>query len=353
MRIYRRLVESEAEYILSRQDASGDPRTDGFIFIRADEMVPYFANQAATALALTKHRRWLPAVTRYLLWYFRHLNWPDDLGLYGTTYDYKRVDGKWQRDLAPRIGNQPHEYDSVDSYAATCLTLLRAYLAADGDPALLQAHGEEIQAISELLVQMIDPADGLSIAKPTYPVKFLMDNCEVNRGLRDASWLFRVLFKQARRATRFARLAAANRAGILTALADGSAFSIYKAGQVFGKVTWSKWYPDAVSQLFPVIHGVIDRRDPRARLAYRRLNRHFPRWHSFAARHESDFPWALVAYAATVMGKTADFERYRESAERVYIDAGHPWRWQVVEAAWFLLACLRMDHLASGWGAYP
>jgi hypothetical protein len=67
----------------------------------------------------------------------------------------------------------------IDAYAATVLTLLRAYVAADGDTQLPMMHANQSEAISGLMVNMMDPADGLTIAKPTYPVKYLMDNCEV------------------------------------------------------------------------------------------------------------------------------------------------------------------------------
>jgi hypothetical protein len=353
MRSYRRLVDLEADYIVSRQQLSADPLTEGFIFLVDDSMVPYFANQAATALSLTKDSNRLPPVTRYLQWYFRNLNWPDQLGLYGTVYDYRREGGEWKPDLTIRVGTHKHYYDSVDAYAATFFTLLRAYVAADGDTQLLKKHVHQIEAISGLMVQMMDPSDGLTIAKPTYPVKYLMDNCEVYKGLQDAAWLFRVVFQNPHKADHFAQLATKNRKGILTALFSGSDFFIYKAGKQRGKVTWKKWYPDAVAQLFPAIFGVIDPNDARAERAYERLNHYFPRWHTFTSVHTKDFPWALVAYAATLMGKTEDYERFRASAESVYILPGHPWPWQAVEAAWFLMASLRMDYLAAGWRGYP
>jgi hypothetical protein len=353
MRSYRQLVDVEAEYIMSRQQAVADPLADGFIFHADQSIVPYFANQAATALALTKESNRLAAVARYLHWYFRNLNWPDELGLYGTTYDYRQVGGQWQPDLTIRAGTHPHYYDSVDAYAATFLTLLRAYVAADGGTQLLMRHANQIEAISGLMVNMMDPADGLAIAKPTYPVKYLMDNCEVYKGLQDAAWLFRVVFQDPTKADYFAQMASLNRKGILTDLFNGLHFAVYKTGKQRGAVNWSKWYPDAVSQLFPAIFGVIDPNDDRAGQAYQRLNRQFPRWHTFSSVHTKESPWALIAYAATLMENTDDFERYRASVEPVYIHSGNPWPWHVAEAAWFLMASLRMDHLAAGWRGYP
>lgn len=353
MRSYRQLVDVEAEYIASRQQSGADPLADGYIFHADQSIVPYFANQAATALALTKDSKWLPAVARYMDWYFRNLNWPDALGLYGTIYDYRQVGGHWQPDLTIRVANHPHYYDSVDAYAATFLTLLRAYVAADGDTQPLMRHAKQIEAISGLMINMMDSADGLTIAKPTYPVKYLMDNCEVYKGLEDAAWLFRVVFQDPEKADYFAQMASFNRKGILTSLFNGLNFAVYKAGKQRGAVNWRRWYPDAVSQLFPAIFGVIDPNDARAEQAYQRLNDHFPRWHTFSSVHTKEFPWALIAYAATLMGKTEDFERYRASAEPVYIRSGHPRPWHAVEAAWFLIASLRMDHLAAGWRGYP
>lgn len=353
MRLYRHLVEIEASYILSRQKSAADPLADGFIFHADDAIIPYFATQAATALALTKDPHLLQAVARYLDWYFRNLNWPDALGLYGTVYDYRLVNDRWQPDLTPRAGDLPHYYDSVDAYAAAFLTLLRAYVAADGETRLLLENAPQIEAIGELIVQMIDPSDGLAIAMPTYPVKFLMDNCEVYKGLEDAAWLFRTLFQDQAKADLFERMAAFNRQGILSSLVTGSDFAVYKSWIRRGPVNWTNGYPDAFSQLFPAIYGVIPPNDERAVRAYRRLNRYLPAWHTFASAQTGEFPWALTAYAAALMGETADFERYRASAEAVYIRPGHPWPWHVGEAAWLLMASLHMDYRAAGWGGYP
>lgn len=353
MQHYRRLVEIEADYITSRQDSSSDERTAGFIFHTADTMVPYFANQAATALALMRDDVRLPVVTRYLGWYFRNLNWPDELGLYGTMYDYRRTDGEWQPDLAVRAGGHKHYYDSADAYAATFLTLLRAYAAAGGDTYLLVRQAPQIEAIAGLMVNLADPSDGLTIAKPTYPVKYLMDNCEVFKGLRDAAWLFHAVLGDPQAAAYYEQVAARTRSGILTSLANGPEFYYYRAGKHRGAVNWTKWYPDVVSQLFPALFGVIAPNDPRAVQAYQRLNHQFPRWHTFSAPHTAQAPWALVAYAATVLGFAEHFERYRTSAEAVYLATGHPGRWNIAESAWFLMACLHTDYLSAGWGGYP
>ncbi len=347
------MVEAEAQYIVSRQTASQDPQTDGFIFHTADAMVPYFATQAATALALTRAPKWLPAVERYMAWHFRHLNWPDELGLYGTTYDYKQVGGAWQPDLAVRTGKSKHYYDSVDSYAATFITLLRAYVASGGDAGRLTAHRRQIEAVAELMIQMMDPADGLTIAKPTYAVKYLMDNCEVYKGLRDAAWLFQEVFADPGNGVRFHEAAERNRQGILTGLADGPDFLMYKVGKKRGRPTWTQWYPDVVAQLFPVIFGVVAPGDPRAERGYARLGEGFPQWHTFGSAHTAHAPWALVAYAGAVLGKVEDVQRYRQSAEAVYISTGRPSPWNVAESAWFLMTNLHMDYSAAGWRGYP
>lgn len=354
MAMYAQLIASEASYIVSTQLRDAGPLMNGAIRLSDDAIVPVFANLAATALALSRAPGSLQSVTDYVRWYLHHLNWPDALGLFGTVYDYEYKDSGWQPKLTapdPKDSTKmvPHYYDSADSYAATFMTLLRAYAYVGGGTALLEQFRHQIEVIAGVMISLMDQSDSLTITKPNYPVKFLMDNCEVNRGLLDAAWLFLHVFHDADKAEYFQRWARANREGILGSLGNDMEFYVSKDAGGRSAVNWKTWYADVTSQLFPVIFGVIPAADPRARHAYANMTCHHPSWHTFDKNPYPEFPWALVSYAAARMGEFHDMDKFKQSAEKVFIQAGHPWGWNAAEAGWLMLACRRADFVGAGW----
>ena len=54
----------------------------------------------------------------------------------------------------------------------------------------------QLDAIGNVIVQTQN-SDGLTWAKPDYQIKYLMDNCEAYRGLRDLASLFGAAFNDA------------------------------------------------------------------------------------------------------------------------------------------------------------
>ena len=206
-------------------------------------------------------------VRAYLEWYLARLNYPDRHGLTGTIDDYL-IDPAGEE--SPTGG-----YDSVDSYAATFLVLLRAYLARTGDRALLERHGERIRDVAWLLLHLQD-TDGLVRALPGAGGKYLMDNCEVYGGLKafnalceELGWDCHAAYWEAEQ-----RLGDAIREGLYDA--EARRFHWAREGEVVHVADWDTYYPDALAQLFPILHGVID---PHGSLA-----RHL--WTQFQGRHD-------------------------------------------------------------------
>ncbi len=81
------------------------------------------------------------------------------------------------------------DYDSTDSYAALYFTALDAYLdmtGKDNVDAKLRKAAEKALAGVEATFE----PDGLTFAKPSYRIKYLMDNLEVNVGLQAAVRVF-------------------------------------------------------------------------------------------------------------------------------------------------------------------
>jgi hypothetical protein len=359
MVMHSEIITSEVRYILDQQIKDPGPMKGAFRH-GATQVVPYFANLAATALALSGEPDTLQPVTDYVRWYLNSLNWPDLSSLHGTVYDYVHDCSGWRQRLTkphPQhpgdpTKNVPHFYDSADSYAATFISLLRAYYHAGGNTALLTEFTHQIKIIAGLMADhLMDDSDCLTIAKPSHPVEYLMDNCEVYRGLADAAWLFEHVFQDASSAKHYQRWADLNRNGILTHLGNGDEFHVYKVGDERKPVDWEEWYPDVVSQLFPAAFGVISIDDPRAVRAFELMASNHPKWNDFDTLRPSPdaFPWAKVAYTAAKMGKLSDLDRYIESVKKKFLDTGHKWTWHPAEAGWLILACRRTEAFPAGW----
>ncbi len=199
--------------------------------------VPYFGNFAAMALLAAHEVRPNPQdlerVERWLNWYAR--NQEADGTIYdrgGTASDYKS-NGK---------------RDSTDSYAATFLMVVWRYKQA----CRKQVSTEIINAVKKavIAIEAVMQADGLTIAKPDYKIKYLMDNIEVYQGLTESTLLFdSVGLKD--EAQKVRKMAARNADGIAKFWSeqDGHyAYAIDMKGKLF--IGLSKPYPHGLAQMF-------------------------------------------------------------------------------------------------------
>jgi hypothetical protein len=375
--VYNGIITSEASYIISRQkpyaDDPKDPKdTNQWMngaFLNGFSLVsPYFANLAATALVMSGEPGEpgkptpLESVTSYVTWYLNSLNWPDILGLHGTVYDYVRDAAGWrQRLTTPHKSfpdnptkRVPHYYDSADAYAATFISLLRAYVHAGGSTAPLIAFSHQVEIITGIMIVLMKD-DHLTLAKPSPSFKYLMDNCEVYRGLEDAAWLFEHVFRDAGKASYFKSFATKNRDAILNELASKENpkefYPSKSENGTLAPIDWGKWYPDAVSQLFPFVFGVIPVSDERVDYAYGKLNERHPDWKTLSLDPKKEaFPWALVAYVAARMGKLHDLDLYVEAVKAKYpVTSRDTWKWHPAEAGWLLRACLHATGRPASW----
>lgn len=292
---------------------------------------PYFANQTAMAL-LTWNQG---AVRKYILWYLDHLNERDRFGLEGTIYDYS---------LASDGERPTGDYDAADSYAATFLSLVSRYVFATGDAALVFDHLDQLERIARVCLALQDK-DGLTWAKADHRYKFLMDNCEVARGLADWAETLRTIGLW--------RLgdAWAETARRVELAIEGELWSQQRQEYAWAKTSlglrWSRrrWYPDTVGQLYPIVYGQIDPRGDRAQALIARVNGGYPRWTQL--RTGDYYPWALAAYAHALAGER---ERALEFADRVWVEllaCGRPWPWYNLEGAYLVLTLLELAEVGA------
>ncbi|MGA9208904.1 MAG: hypothetical protein WB347_13950 [Terriglobales bacterium] len=307
---------------------SSPAELDGAILFTPQEIMPYFANLAA--IGMTKDPNRMPQVVAWMNWYINHLNWPDKWGLYGTVYDYTVSNG---------VAIPTGDADSTDSYAATFLSL--AWNAWEsGNPAArsyILGLNYQLDVIGGVIVQT-QQSDGLTWAKPDYQTKYLMDNSEVYRGLRDLASLYQNAFGDTTKATYYNNVAAQSLNGVLSMWMNGN-WAVYKnsAGNLAAP-NLATWYPDASSQIFPILQGVVSPSDPRAQQTYAAFNAAWPGWPTLSFNSQDPFPWCLVAEGAATMGDNARLATYINSMQSKYVNSGFPWPFYIAEAGWFMRA---------------
>lgn len=306
--------------------ASSGAIYDGYSYT-TNKITPYFANLSAIGWVLdpTKHAD----VLHWMQWYINHLNWPDKYGLYGTTYDYSvsSPDGP-----ETSLGSM----DSTDSYAATFLSL--AWAAWQTGDSNLQAYIKSITYQLDVIggVDVLTmQSDGLTWALPDYKIKYLEDNTEVYRGLKDLSSLFAAL-GYSTKASYYAAIASQALNGLNSMWMSGAgAWAVYKDG--YGNLAAPKfgtWYPDATSQLYPVVNHLVSAGDPRSQTVYAKFNNAYPSWDTLS--FPSSFPWALVGYAASQYGDTSRAKTYINSVDSKYVYNGFLYPWMSMENGFFL-----------------
>jgi hypothetical protein len=298
---------------------------DGAILYTPNKIVPYYGNIAA--IGMTKDPTKFSQVRAWMDWYLRHLNAHDVWGLGDTIYDYT-VSGNTETPM--------NDADSTDSYPATFLTLAWNFYQT-GDPsaqAYVKSVATQLDHIGQSLVRT-QQNDGLTWAKLNYQIKFLMDNCESYRGLRDAASLFQALGNS-------------GKASFYNSRADlmfqgiwgmwlGHAWATYKdnAGNL-APPKWLTWYADSVAQLYPLLEQVIPASDPKAQEMYWRFNTNWAGWPNLSFNTYDPFPWVLVSKAAALMGDSARVDTYIVNIQNLYVDKNFPWPWYSMEAGFFM-----------------
>lgn len=297
----------------------------GALLYTTQRINAYYANLAA--IGMVKDPTRYVQVENWMRWYIAHLNRSDKWNLGGTMYDYNIVNG---------AEVSTGDADSTDSYAATFLSLAYAYFAT-GNPAA-QSYVRSISADIDLIGQVLaqtQQSDGLTWAKPDYQIKYLMDNSEVFRGLADVSTLFGSMGDSAKQVY-YGTLATNCQRGVWS-MWLGKNWAVYK--DALGRLaapTLATWYPDASSQVYPVLYGVVPGTDSRAQTAYTNFNSAWPKWPQLSYNAQDPFPWVMVADAAALMGDKTRVNTYATSARAKWVNAGFPWTWYSMEAGWYL-----------------
>jgi hypothetical protein len=302
---------------------------DGAILYGSSEIIPYYSNLAAIGMTRYPTSASNAVVENWMKWYLNHLNWPDQWGLYGSIYDYDYNNGAL---------TSHNNADSTDSYAATFVSLAWAFYSTGdaGAQAFVKTLAYQLDAIGGVIVQTRD-SDGLTWAKPDYHIKYLMDNSEVYRGLRDLALLWRNGFNDQTKADYYNGIADQMYPSLVGMYLGGGRWAFYK--DALGRLpapNLGNWYPDATAQMFPVMQGVLPGTDSRAIDTYNTFNSAWPGWPNLSFNSQDPFPWVMIAGAAANMGDTGRVNTYIQNIQNKYVNQGFPWTWYSMEAGWFM-----------------
>ena len=286
-------VVADAEWTLSAQLA------DGAIAHYTDRLQvwPYLANYAAMGLAraaeVSGNGRYSDAAWRWLSWYQAH----EDSNGYVTHY-VVAPDGSL---------TSKGDMDSTDAYAGTFLLAARRTWLATSDRSRLTAVASGIRGAVRAITSTQD-VDGLTWAKPTWRVKYLMDQGEAYGGLQAAAELGRALSDNGlvKTATSAAQKMAKGVSGLWNPSTGAYDWAVHDTG-TRRAAAWSVLYPDAQQQMWAVAFGLTS--GSRAGQLVSHFDASHPRWDQpastdmFAAGTETVGYWPVTGWAYARVGQ--------------------------------------------------
>jgi hypothetical protein len=238
-------VKSDADWILQAQLADGSIAS----YIDRQAVIPYMANYAAMGLARaafwTGRSTYADASWRWLSWYMYHQD------RQGFVQDYRVSNGS----LEPT-----GDMDSTDAYAGTFLTA--AWATWRFDPTRHLGRLAKLKpGISRAIgaIETTVDSDGLTWAKPSWHVKYAMDQAEVYVGLLAAGEMSWALGDSslATRALGDARRLEAGFAALWNPETQAYDWALHENG-TRQPTDWSVLYPDALQQAWVVALGLAD-----------------------------------------------------------------------------------------------
>lgn len=295
------MVENQKAYLLSCWLPSGTFR----LAPKNDQINPYFTNLAL--VSLVRLMEWEP-VRCHIDWYLHHVNKD------GYVNDY-RLDVSTEVDTG--------KADSEDSYHTTLFSLLAELIRATGETDWIEARKDELVVLLQAVARL-QQKDGLTWAKRSYRVKYLMDNCEVAKGFEDAAYVFSMLGDDSS-AEEASNRAVACRAGIHSMYSG-----LRKAYAMYDRSFpgWRKWYPDVTSQAFPIIYQLT--RSDEDVVLYEKITRAFPHFDTFQTGDL--YPWMAMGECARRMGDWRRVESMLATANELYIFGPRSPYWLIHES---------------------
>ncbi len=348
--LYSDIIASETKWLSDASLSNGAfafrPISYGNTYIN-----PYFSCYTLLALLsgqVTTER--MELCQRAIDWHFTHLGPQtfDGRLLAATIFDYTAV----VKDGVVISEHTDQTQDSTDSYSAAFLLVLDQFMRAGGSADYLSAHQSEFLGVLSVMLATLSK-DGLTFAKPDYQVAYLMDNSEVWQALQAAEHLLKTAFLPASSANlkqavsihiSLARVSAARNA-IEAALEtklwnpSGGYYAPSLSNSIAAAYDPDKFYGDAISQLCPILYGVISPQSERAKALYQSF---CARWNWETLAHvdtgATKYYWGMIAYCAALMQDNSRLDRFLELYQSA-IMPDHAMPLFNSDAAWVVLAC--------------
>lgn len=326
------------------QDAHGAVRmhwTPGHVDPQGQAWYQVQAYQANLSVAqvLRTDPTLAPLAANWLRWQSRHLSTvaPGQ----GVVFDHWLRAADLQVAVCPPAPAGPCPFvDSYDSTAASLLMVADSYLAAAGDVAVLRetAVRAALRA-SAATMAALRQADGLTWAKPDYPVAYLMDAVEVAAGWRAWARVQQAAYGDTAGAA--SSMATAQRTeDAMRALLWHAPSQAWRHALQAGAPDFSRWYADTVAQAWPLLWGVEGPRRGDAANAWRRASARWLGADDWSRRNvdTAGFWWPAVAAAAQCVGDTAAARTWIARARDAWLrpEQPFPWPFHVGDLRWLL-----------------
>jgi len=181
-----------------------------------------------------------------------------------------------------------------------------------------------------------DDNDGLTIDSYVHGAKYVMDNSEVNQGLKSMVLLETNVITGGS-PVYYQSVLTAHTNAIESQLWRSTMYNWNDDGSTGAtNSNWSVWYPDATCQLFPAMLDVISPTSTRATTLYNTFNTNYPNWSTGHVYDPGGFAWALVGYTAARMNDVT-----RATAYLTYLQSfsgtTNPPNWYNEEAGFAIL----------------
>jgi hypothetical protein len=310
-------------------------------------IIPYFSAISGMALLHDIDTDYSNQVMHYIEWMLENLN--------DSSTDYFNIDGTMSNFNVNYLDDNsyqviPYKYDSVDSYTALMISLImRTYEKTNNIDFLINHKSEIIRVLNALLSTRLN--NGLSSVSVGNKTQYIMDNVEVNYGLKDGIKLVNRLLEDSNESTELNLIKTKlvgwlddNTRAIEELLwsNDKGTYNVALNGnnQIIEFKSWDNFYPDAVAQLFPIVFEVIEPDSNRAKALYDEFNNNY-QWEDFIYRETGDFYWTVIVYVAALMEDESRVKVYLSYYQENFMDT-HPYPLYNAEAAWIVNASKKM-----------
>lgn len=349
---YEEAASVEKDWIMENQTPEGAFTSyqlqEGTLYGPGENHVnPYFANIAAQSLLDGEpDSRTAAAVKNYMDWYLAHLNSAerDPVNGAGTIYDYTVLlyhDGT--ESAASR-----DTYDSVDSYSATFLWLAADYVRKTGDRDWAGKNAEKINLVLDALLRCMDE-NGRAFGKKEYPIRYLMDNSEVNAGLKGAGYLLKEILDSDGKGEGISGILKENTLQLETVFWNRTEnryeTGLDASGNPLPFQSWKRLYAEASSQVFPLVWGAAQADEKKVKQVYKTLGEYW-NWErmDYVEKGESKFYWTVFGYAGALMGDEERVKEFFQTYEtKVRDNRSYPLH--IDDAGWMVKAAERMKTL--------